>query len=268
MDPFIRFFRLLVMRFIADSVSTRAASLAFTTLLSIVPLAMFIFYLLSFFPVLSHPGAEMEQLIITHLVPNSASMVIQQLNIFVANVKDLSWLNIISLAIIAGLLVFNIITTVNVMWQVKMTELSTLSLLVYWMILGILPVIFAFILFFSSYLKTLSFFSVLSPFDFFVHVFYIFSPWLLEWITFSLFHYLIPSCYVRWRYAFIGGLITTVAFELAKFGFVAYLRYFPTYQLFYGALAVIPIFFVWVFLVWMIIITAALICHLLQKTCG
>ena len=70
---------------------------------------------------------------------------------------------------------------------------------------------------------------------------------------------------MRWRYAAIVGFITTIAFEIAKWGFVEYIRYFPTYHLVYGALASIPIFFIWVFLVWLIIIAGALLCCLLQK---
>ena len=61
---------------------------------------------------------------------------------------------------------------------------------------------------------------------------------------------MIPSTPVRWRQALVGGLITTLLFELLKIGFVAYVTYFPFYQVLYGTLATIPIFLIWLYLSW------------------
>lgn len=265
MQKWREFLFLLVTRFFQDLVAVRAASLAFTTLLSIVPLFIFIFYLLSFFPILSQASAELERLILTHFIANSATLILTQLHTFVANVHHLSWLNIIALAFTAWLLIFNIVDAVNGVWRVKMSGFSAISLMIYWVALSLLPIIFAFILLFVSYLMSLPLFSTVSQFSFFQYFLWFFLPCVLEWLTFSLFHFLMPSCVVRWRYAMMAGFITTIAFEIAKWGFVQYVYYFPTYQLLYGALASIPIFFLWVFLVWLIIITSALICHLIQK---
>ena len=55
-----------------------------------------------------------------------------------------------------------------------------------------------------------------------------------------------------------------ILFELAKWGFVQYLSYFPTYRLVYGALATIPIFLVWIYLSWTLVIFGTLIGHILQ----
>ena len=265
MKKFHLFFILFIQRFFEDLVAVRAASLAFTTLLSIVPLFIFIFYILSFFPVLTSTGHELERLIVTHFVVNSATAILHQLHAFLNNVQHLSWLNIMSLAFIAWLLIFNIVDAVNGVWGAKMTGFSALTLFFYWLVLSILPVIFGFILLVSSYVTSAPFFLKISAMSCIQKVLFAFLPFFLEWLTFSLFHFLMPSCIVRWRYAAIVGFITTIAFEIAKWGFVEYIRYFPTYHLVSGALASIPIFFIWVFLVWLIIIAGALLCCLLQK---
>lgn len=260
-----KFLRELIVRFFEDLIPTRAASLAFTTLLSIVPLFIFIFYLLTFFPALTNASQELERIIFTHFVASSATQILNHLHEFVANVHHLSWINIMALGFIALLLIYNVVGAINGVWRVQMTGFSAIAMFVYWVVLGILPIFFAFLLLLSSYLVSLPFLLKITQFSALQKMFIVLFPFLVEWIAFSLFHYLTPSCKVLWRFAVIAGLVTTIAFDLAKWGFVQYIHYFPTYQLFYGALAVIPIFFVWVFLVWMIMITGALICHLLQK---
>lgn len=265
MQRIVRFFCVFTRRFFQDLVATRAASLAFTTLLSIVPLIIFIFYILSFFPALQQAGQQLENFVITHFIANSANAILQQLHLFVSkDVHTISWINIVALAFVGLLMIFNIVDAVNGVWHVKMTGFSALSLIFYWIILIIAPLVFAVLLLFSPYLFSLPFFAHFNETAFIHQYTLFFFPCLIEWITFTLFHWLMPSCRVKLRFAAIAGLITAVLFEIAKWGFVLYLKYFPTYELIYGALSTIPIFFLWVFLTWLIIIAGALVCQMLQ----
>jgi len=74
----------------------------------------------------------------------------------------------------------------------------------------------------------------------------------------SLF-YFVPNTKVRRRDAIAGGLIASVAFELGKRGFTAYLLKVPTYKAVYGTFAAFPIFLLWVYFSWLVTLTAALI---------
>lgn len=242
------FFRTFVQRFFEDLVTVRAASLAFTTLLSIVPLMIFIFYLLSFFPILSQAGQLLEAFVITHFVASSASSILKESSLFIANTEHLSWLNIAALAFISFWLIFNVVDAINGVWRVKMNTASFLSLILHWIVFSLLPIIFGFLLAVSTSMK------------------YVTSLWwVFEWMLFSCFHWAMPSCKVQWRYAMAAGFVTTAAFECTKYGFVEYVHHFSNYQIIYGALASIPVFFVWIFLSWLIIIAGALLCHLLQQ---
>src|SRR3990167_7799408 len=213
MSKLFNFLKILTQRFFSDLCMMRAASLTFTTLLSIVPLVIFTFYIFSFFPALQSAGQSVEIFLLHNFVASSANTISQQLQNFVSQTKTLSWTTIISLISIALLMIYNIVDTVNFGWHVLLHRVS----------------VFSFIIFF-----------------------------------FFLFHWIIPSCRVYFRYAVFAGLITTFLFEIAKWGFVLYFHYFSTYQLVYGALATIPIFFIWIYLSWLILILGALICNLLQ----
>ncbi|WP_404325477.1 YhjD/YihY/BrkB family envelope integrity protein [Aerophototrophica crusticola] len=67
----------------------------------------------------------------------------------------------------------------------------------------------------------------------------------------------IPNRAVRWRDALAGGLVAAVLMEVSKIGFVLYVTAFPTYETIYGALSVIPIFLVWLYTVWSIVLFGA-----------
>jgi|SRR3990167_175811 len=264
MPKLFRFLKILTSRFFADLCPMRAASLTFTTLLSIVPLVIFAFYILSFFPMLQTAGKETEQFILNNFVASSADIISKQLHHFVMQAHVLSWTTIASLIFFALLLIYTVVDAINGVWHVTFHRDSFFSLFIYLIILTIAPIVFAILLLFSSYLTTLPLLSHFLEINIVRKPVVSVSPFLIEWLVFTLFHWLIPSCRVIFRYAFIAGLITAVLFEMAKWGFVLYFHYFSTYQLVYGALAAIPIFFIWIYVSWLIIILGALICQLLQ----
>ena len=72
-----------------------------------------------------------------------------------------------------------------------------------------------------------------------------------------------PNCYVPIKFGFIGALIATILFTVAKYGFAYYVSHFPNYILLYGALATIPLFLIWLYLMWMIILFGVIISNVL-----
>lgn len=264
MQKLFRFLKLLVVQFFADLCPMRAASLTFTTLLSIVPLVILTFYVVSFFPRFTNAGNQIEQFILTNFVASSAATISTELQNFVTQVHTFSWTNVVSLIFFELIMIYNIVATVNGVWHTTMKKHVALSFFIYLFFILVGPIVFSFLLFLSSYLTSLPLLSHFVQIDFVRKPFISISPFLIEWITFALFQWVMPSCRVYFRYAVIAGFITMILFEITKWGFVWYFHYFSTYELIYGALATIPIFFMWIYVSWLIIILGTLICQLLQ----
>jgi membrane protein len=79
---------------------------------------------------------------------------------------------------------------------------------------------------------------------------------LLAWMVFTLMFVLVPNKRIPLRNALFGALLSAVLFELAKLGFVAYVKN-ANYTEIYGAIATIPIFLFWLYLVWIVILFGA-----------
>ena len=85
------------------------------------------------------------------------------------------------------------------------------------------------------------------------------GPMVLSWTGLACLFYLVPNTRVRRRDAIAGGLIASIALELGKRGFAAYLLKIPTYKAMYGAFAVFPVFLLWVYFSWLVTLAAALV---------
>jgi membrane protein len=82
-------------------------------------------------------------------------------------------------------------------------------------------------------------------------------PFLFEVLAFALLYLAVPNTRVRFRHAVVGSVFTAILFELAKWGFAYFVVHFSSYQLVYGAIATLPVFLIWIYLSWMIILLGA-----------
>src|SRR5207249_4814040 len=84
-------------------------------------------------------------------------------------------------------------------------------------------------------------------------------PLVLELIACTLLYCLIPNCPVRWRDGVVGAAVAAVAIEILKIGFAIYVGSWASYQTVYGAVAVIPIFLLWMYVSWMAVLLGAVV---------
>ena len=82
---------------------------------------------------------------------------------------------------------------------------------------------------------------------------------MLSTCAFSLLYIVVPNRQIDWRDAAWGGLVAGVFFEIAKRIFAAFVVHLPSYTVVYGAIALIPIFLVWIYTCWMITLFGAVV---------
>jgi len=259
----VRFFKALGHHFVEDNITTQASALAYTTLLSLVPLMIVMLYVLSLFPFFDGVGKTVQQFAIDNLVASSSDVISKYLNEFLSQISSLSWRTILGLFVVSMLTLYNMVRTSNRIWKVNLSHNVVLHFLIYMVVLFLGPIVVAVMLVVSSYVTSLPAFSgniathwLKSPLLFVL-------PYVFSFIAFTLLNWLIPSTKVPFRFACVAGFITMVLFEIAKWLFAWYISLIPTYRLLYGALATIPIFFVWVYFSWIIVLIGIEICRIL-----
>ena len=256
---------LVLKRFRADGCFSRAGSLAYATLLSLVPLMTVSFLLFTALPIFQEFALKIQGFVINNFVAASAEIVQQHLEKFVAHTSRLSAIGMLFLVGTAVLMVFNLEQAFNSIWRAAKRRSLVSAFLMYWAVLTLTPVLIGIGLLLTTYLISLPFISEAAQFLGLNKLFLILTPYLSTLIAFTLVYLAVPNCKVKFRHALIGGLVATLLFELAKQSFVFYITHFSVYRLLYGALAAMPIFLLWIYLCWLITLFGAVVCATLGE---
>lgn len=252
-----RFLVYVADRFMHDNCQQRAAGLTFTSLLAVVPLLAVSFAIFAAFPAYARMRDQVQAFLFENLVPHVGETLQTYLEGFTAQTGKLTTVGVVFLALSAVMLMVSVSNTFNRIWRVRQTRSVVARMVTFWSLITLTPLLFGASISISSYLFAASGASgdlpagnILSDVGFLL-------PFVLQAIGFSAVFLLMPNYPVRRGDALVGGLIASILFELLKEGFGLYITSFPTYQTIYGAMATIPIFLVWVYLVWIVILVSA-----------
>lgn len=258
----LEFWRFLWQRFFANRGADNAAALTYTTLFAVVPMMTVTFAMLSAVPAFQGTGEQIQAFIFHNFVPSAGEALQQYLGEFTAQARQLTWIGVAVLAITAFWMLVTIERTFNTIWRVRQPRRGISTFLLYWAILSLGPMLLGAGFAVSTYVASLS---LLSGPDAVVgaQTLLRFTPLLFSVAAFTLLYAAVPNARVPLRHALWGGLFTAVLLELAKALFGLYVRLFPGYQLIYGAFATVPLFLLWIFMSWLIVLIGAeLVCNL------
>jgi membrane protein len=252
--PLRAWLKLLWHRIDEDNMTTLAGNLAYVSLLSLVPLVAVIFALFSAFPMFAEVSVQLRHFVFANFIPATGDIIQNYIEQFVANSNKMTAVGACGLIVTALLLMYAIDSALNTIWRSKKARPKVYSFAVYWMILTLGPLLAGASLAISSYLLSLRWASDFNgAIDNVLRIF----PLILSWLSFWLLYSVVPTTRVPNRDAVVGALVAALLFELGKKGFALYITMFPSYQLIYGVLAVIPILFVWVYWTWCIVLLGA-----------
>lgn len=250
---FWKFWQQVMVQFYQDDCLNRAASLAYTTLLSLVPLLTVSFSVLTAFPVFKGLAKNLKDFIFQHFVATSAQTAQQYLDLFIEKTSSLTAFGMLFLLIMAVLLVFSMEQAFNLIWRVKKRREDISAFFTYWGVITLVPILISIGIAITSYLLSLP---VLSASG---------IPYLMTYIAFAVLYLALPNCKVPLRSALIAALPATILFELSKKAFTFYIVHLTSLEIIYGALATIPIFLIWLYISWLVILFGGVISYVVTK---
>lgn len=256
-SAYLGFARFVALRFYRDRCSQTASSLTYTTLLSLVPLATIALTVFAAFPVFDGLMAQLKVFLLNTLVPDYAGKVITvYLADFSTRAANLTMVGVVFLGVTSFLLLHTIEQAFNVIWRVRRDRSLVQRFLVYWGVITLGPLLVGGSLSLASFLVGISFglgsgVSAIGVFTLKL------IQLLLTVAAFSLLYLMVPNRRVPLRHALVGGVLAGSLFEVMKRGFAFYVTQFPTYTLVYGAFAAIPLFLLWIYLSWLMVLAGA-----------
>ncbi|MBE9607887.1 YihY family inner membrane protein [Chitinilyticum piscinae] len=248
----IGFARFVGRRLINDRCLQTAGSLTYTTLLAFVPLFTIALTLFSAFPVFNDYSGKFKSFLLTNLVPDASGKLIGvYMRQFSDNAERLTAMGMIGLVFTALLLIFTIEKSFNEIWGIRRPRKLLARTLIYWATLTLAPLLIGISLSLASALSKQADVGWLNIAQI--------APLILGWGTLTLIYITVPNCYVPRSHAVIGGVVTGLLLELMKQLFGLYIRQFGSFKLVYGAFASIPIFLMWLYVCWVIILGGAVL---------
>jgi membrane protein len=259
----IEFCAAIARRFREERALQTAGSLTFTTLLSLAPLLALVLAVASAFPAFDTGIATLQKFVLQNALPETPGVqrFMDQISSFSRNAGRLTAIGLAAFVVTAVMLMRTIDNTLNRIFRVQRGRTLLQNVLMYWAVLTLGPILIGGSLSITSYALGASLGvpdrdGALSP---------LLSalPFVLTCAALILLYSIVPARRVEWKHAVIGGILAGIAFELAKRGFALYLSHVPTFDLVYGAFATIPVFLLWLYLSWVVVLCGAIVTALL-----
>lgn len=256
----LTFARTVVRRFSQDRVLVAASSLSYTSLLAIVPLFAIAFSVMMASPVFDGMTAQLLNIVLSYAAPHIGGELENYVDRFVSNTSQLTVLGVIWLAVTAVMLLSTIESAFNAIWRVEKSRPIAMRLLAYWTTLTLGPLLMGAGLSLSTAAFAMNNFQTLGVDLGFVREFGLrLMPFLFAAGGFTILYLALPNRRVKFRYAFLGAAVASVLFETLKSGFGFYLTHAGTFESVYGSLAALPVFLIWMYLVWAVVLFGAIV---------
>lgn len=251
------FIRFMARRFIDDNCFQAAGALAYTTLLALVPVLTAVLGVLTAFPVFGAWREQITQFAFENFLPAAGYVVQGYFTQFVESASKATLIGIAVLLFSAISLMLSIEDAFNRIWRVPKPRAVALRLVVHWAVLLLGPLLLVTALAVSSWIAAMPLVARADEsLGIRAHLLRA-LPFLIEFAGLTACYRWIPNCVVRLRHAAIGALVAALLFEVAKRSFTAYATDGSSYSQIYGALAIIPVFILWIYVSWLLVLLGA-----------
>ena len=256
MNPF-RFLERVVGRLRDIDLARTAGSLSFTTLLAIVPLITVAFSFVGRFPIFEDWLKVLEQFMLKHMLPFSAGTEIRgYITGFATQAAQLTGVSVAIIAVSAALAMASVERQINAIWGLRRGRSLARRAVVYALGLTVVPVLIGASISITTWLVMHSLAAVSLRRSLGSEIART-LPFMFAAAGLTVLYKGVPARHVAVVPAIVAGALAAAALEGAKYGFGWYLAKVSTYEVVYGALAALPIFLLWIYLCWIIILAGA-----------
>jgi membrane protein len=265
----VLFIYFVIRAFIKDRLLVRASALVYATLLSLVPLLAIVFSLLKVFGFHNKLGPTLEKLV-APLGQESATIVVKTILQFVDNISVGALGGVGLLVLFASVLsiINNIDGSFNDIWHVKRGRSYKRRFMDYFSVLFIGPVLLFAILGITASMQSNSVIQTVSNIPGLSIVFNRTAPIVASWIVFYFLVAFAPNTKERFTSAILGAILGGTIWQIANRFFALFIV--SSYQsgakaALYAGFATFPLFLVWLYLSWSIVLIAAEISYAHQN---
>lgn len=254
-QTWFQFIVFVLRRFEADRCREQAAGLTYTTLFAVVPMLTVFLVIISSIKALEPARQQLQQLIYSNFLPKSTIAFDKALNAFTDKSSNLTIIGVLFLFVTTVLMLSAIETAFNRIWRVKETRSGIIGFMRYWTIISLGPILLGSAFVISS---TVASMNILSNNFAGYQLDGAFILWLISFLLtivgFFILYWTIPNRSVPILSALIAACFSASVFEILKHLFSQVMSNFTSYEIIYGAFAAVPIFLLWVYLSWTIIL--------------
>ena len=251
------FLRFVLKRWSDDRCPMIAGSLTYTTLLAIFPMFGVVVALLSQSPIFEDVMSSLKIWLLLNLLPEVAGKIITvYMQELATHAARLTWYGIGVVLVLAVWTLLIMDRSFNAIWRISRARSYWVMILGYVMLLVTGPLLLFASVTLTTYMLALT--EGVPVWATYAHGLLLHAiPVVMSTVAFFLLYRIVPHRKVPWRHAFLGALVASIFFEAAKQIFTYFVRHSPTYSIVYGAFAAFPVFLVWVYISWLVILFGA-----------
>ncbi|MDM1248168.1 YihY family inner membrane protein [Acinetobacter sp. R933-2] len=254
-QTWFQFILFVIRRFEADRCRDQAGSLTYTTLFAVVPMLTVFLVIISSIKALEPARQQLQQMIYSNFLPKTSIAFDKAFNVFTQNSSNLTVIGVLFLFVTTVMMLTSIETVFNRIWRVQETRNGIVGFMRYWTIISLGPILLGSAFVISSTLASMNVLhNNFAGYQVDGTALLMVISFALTVLGFFILYWTIPNRNIPVRAAAISGVFSAIVFELLKnlFGFI--MTNFTSYTLVYGAFAAVPIFLLWIFMSWNIVL--------------
>jgi membrane protein len=261
-SSFFTILRRVVQGFFGHNCLIGASALSYSTILSFLPLTALVLVVFSSFPMLAEAKDRFLSILLANFAPQVGDNAAQWFEFAAANATKTTAIGIVAFVFTSFMLLATIEDQLDTIWDVETQRSWGQRIMAYWLVLTLGPLLLGAALTLSSYMA--SFVGTGGPHGAaqpatprWLSGLTVFLPALLEFVSLGFLYCVIPNTHVRWRDGIAGAVCAALMLEGLKWAFGLYILEISSYNMIYGAVAGVPIFLLWMYVFWLVVLIGA-----------